>query len=736
MKKLPFPLLTVAFTAFAVAQAQMNLPSASDAPPEEVVQLSEFVVSSARDEGYRATNSTAGSRTNEKIRNLPLNIQAITLDFMRDIDARDLEEAVSYVGNVASDSVVHNGNSANIRGSNSQFQLRNFFRWYVVSNSYNTERVEVLKGPAAVLYTQAFPGGALNIVTKAPEKRNFQRISTRAGSYDAYSANLDVNQTLGPIQIRLNGIYSDADSYLDYANVRIKGISPSVAFQPFKNTRVVIEYEKTVYERCHQGGISQYFAAIPASGVRAGNVYGKVPLTKRYMGASSAADQDVTNVGVRVEQRITGDFSINAAYNYSLNERDIFRPYSINFAQIRIDAGGDFVQQRWQRVSNVNSFWSGQLSAVYKFKLLGLENKLLGGYDTGSDHYTNEVLSEFKANGTARNIKYYLADNPDLSYKPEDGAYFSRGNGDNSKNDFLGYFATLQSATRNGVFRSLLGIRYDEFTTKYLQGSPNYADALQPNKVTGNQTSPMMGVLITPWQPLSFYGLYSEAYTPNSNRRDAYNNILPAQSADGYEFGIKTSGFHGRISGSFSIYDTKIKNRTESDPNPPAGAINAGNAFIASGKDRLKGFDADFIITPLTGWDINLSYGYSDARVIKSTASNREGQRLTNHAFNSFAMFTRYTIQNGILKGAYAGAGVRYRDAGLRRYVGDAPDECDSLTSVNLLLGYVFRIGKKHQIRAALNINNVFDQEAVVSPNGVPNLAPPRMFAFTLTYSH
>ncbi|MBP8153978.1 MAG: TonB-dependent receptor [Nitrospira sp.] len=721
--------------AYTAAWAQNSINSAAEADNNSVVQLSEFVVSAEHAEGYRTTNTTAGSRTNESIRNLPINIQAVSNDFMRDTDALDLMDAVGYVGAISPDFTGLNNNSTNIRGFTSSFQLRNFLRWYAKSDSYNIERVEVLKGPAAVLYTQAFPGGALNLVTKTPQRRDFEKVAARVGSFDSYRGTIDINHDFGTVQARLNAVYSDSGSYLDYAYERIKGIAPTLAVQPTKNTNIVIDFEKTISDRNFQGGISQFQNAIPARGVIAGQIYDLVPFTTRFMGPDSSVLYQVLNTGVRLEHRFTENLSVNLNYNYFLSQRDTFRPFSSAFANIRSDAGGDFFMARWTKAFTSNSFWASQASAVYKFLAGPLKNKLLIGYDRGSDHYKNPTYAEVQpGTTTARQFKHYINANSDLGYQP--GGDFILNNNDNSRNDYEGFFGTLQTSTQNEMVRGLLGLRYDSYKTSYLPGSPNFANPLLAKEVDGNKTSPMIGILYTPWSPVTFYALYSEAYTPNSNRRDANNNTLKPQTADGFEYGFKTSALNGRISGSFSVYETDIQNRSEVDPSPPVGSVNAGNAFIASGRDRAKGFDADFIVTPRAGWDITFSYGYVDARVVESVISGAAGRRPTNHAYNSYGVFTRYSVGNGPLKGLYFGGGVRYRGSAVRRYVGASLEESDALTSVNLLVGHVIELSGKKRLRIAANVANLTDEETMVTPNGVPNLAPPRTFSLTMTLSH
>jgi iron complex outermembrane receptor protein len=732
-------LFVPAFCRGVLLLISVGLLSAQTTTPDaETLELSPFHVTARAEEGYRATNTTAGSRTNERLRDVPLTVNVITADFMRDIGATDFSSLLNYVAGASDDvggALALGNNSVVIRGLSSTFQLKNFFRWYTPSDPFNVERVEVLKGPAAVLYTQAFPGGAVNLVTKTPQTRDFQTITFRTGSNDLRSLTLDLNHDAGFAQMRVAAVDSRSATGNWFEDSRRRGLAPSVVFKPFKDTTVTAMFEYLEIENSYQGAISRYNAAIPALGVAAGDIYRAAPLDARFMGPDSSQKLFSRHAELRVEHRFTPDLSAQISYSHLSYERAVFRPSAQNFTPIVIDAGGPFVNHRWVLNLPENSFPAVQSGAVYKFATRAIDHKLFIGADWAADHFENNTRSDFVAGSvnTARTRKIYIDDPAaDFSYQPG-GEFRPTGQVANAINRATGYFGTLQSSYRRGLVRTMLGLRHDSYESEYLPGSTAFADPNTVPVTKGKRTNPMLGVLYTPKAWISAYALSSSSYTP-TNGRDAYNRTLAPQIGDGYEFGFKTSALDGRISGSVSYYNTDITNRPESDPNPPADATNP-NPMRTSGEIRSKGYDLDLLISPVPNWDTKLSLNLSDALTIASVQGNTLGQRPLNSAKESWTVFSRYTFRNTWAKGFYLGGGARHRGAPIYRYVAGTAQYGDDYTFYDALAGYAWKT-KKFQARVALNVNNLEDRRVLLVPGGNPVLSPPRTISVFFSLTH
>jgi len=181
------------------------------------VTLSEFTVSTTADKGYRAGNSVSATRINTPIKDLPFAINAFTSQFISDIGARDLWDVVQYAPSVTSSGREFNAGNAvyTIRGFDQSPQHNGFVGEAYVDTS-SVERVEVVKGPASVLYGQVAPGGTVNYITKRAQAKPFASVNLQAGNYDFWRGTIDLNQPLigDTLLFRFNGAWENALQYI------------------------------------------------------------------------------------------------------------------------------------------------------------------------------------------------------------------------------------------------------------------------------------------------------------------------------------------------------------------------------------------------------------------------------------------------------------------------------------------------------------------------------------------
>ena len=181
MKKSLPARLAAAFLAFtaAVSSAQTPPPAVeTNRPKEEAVVLTAFEVASTRETGYRATNSVSGTRVNVKLMDVPQTISVLTSDFIQDIGATDLDEALIYTSGVGT--AGFSAGQYTIRGFQTGSPRRNGIN-FSTTNAIDTsvvDRVEVVKGPSSALYGTGGPGGVVNVVTKQPQAKRATAIET------------------------------------------------------------------------------------------------------------------------------------------------------------------------------------------------------------------------------------------------------------------------------------------------------------------------------------------------------------------------------------------------------------------------------------------------------------------------------------------------------------------------------------------------------------------------------
>ena len=256
----PFPrsaarLVTCALgllVASASAQTAPPPPPAATKPAAGTpVQMSVFEVSSERDLGYRAMSSIAGSRTGEDLKNVPMPISVLTEEFLRDIDATDLLEAARFSSSGFGMPTNDNDQQAfQFRGFRSQYQTRNLFVWQAPTDAYNIERIELAKGPNALLFGNSEPGGVVNFNTKRAQFTTRNEATFRVGSWDQYRGTLDLNRKVNArLAVRLNLVHDERQSWENWVQSEREAAHLAVTYQIGPNTILRTDAEVGRFDR-------------------------------------------------------------------------------------------------------------------------------------------------------------------------------------------------------------------------------------------------------------------------------------------------------------------------------------------------------------------------------------------------------------------------------------------------------------------------------------------------------
>ncbi len=235
---------------------QVNLSAQDDEPEdEEIYTLSPFEVSSEGDVGYISNFTLSGNLTNIALEDVPASISVMTTELLDDLGAEDLQDAMEFATGV----VVQrengvpggNGNSFTFRGIQTNWQARDNFRWYVPSDNYNVERLEVNLGPVGMLYGESAATGALNISTKRPIRgANFLRTRFQIDSEGSWRNTLDWNKALGENwALRLNTLVSEEEYWRGPAHDDRLGFTAGLTWSPSTNTHITATYEWGEIER-------------------------------------------------------------------------------------------------------------------------------------------------------------------------------------------------------------------------------------------------------------------------------------------------------------------------------------------------------------------------------------------------------------------------------------------------------------------------------------------------------
>jgi|GEM_PF-373013 len=336
-------------TDSTTGQTQAKAPSASS--EDDTILLSPFEVSTSKDKGYRATNSTSGTRLDTPIKELPLNLEVITNQFIQDTGATNLREALRYSAGVLlesqSDAFVEPDGDRQTAGANdprgatrapgdSTTKLRGFvidqvlrdgFRRQYSADSIDIDRVEVLRGPSALLYGVGSFGGVINYLPKKPLLTEKYYTGLTVGTQGLYRGEFDFTGPLGSSSwkpaYRITGSYEERGDYTDFYKSKHWTLSPVFSFNPFKNTTVVIDNE---FGHVDQTGVG--FQNIRSNGSRTGAWLTDVtpravnPRTFRWSGPDTFLKGPFRNSVLDVTQKVSDQFFVRAGVAQSRREFD------------------------------------------------------------------------------------------------------------------------------------------------------------------------------------------------------------------------------------------------------------------------------------------------------------------------------------------------------------------------------------------------------------------------------
>ena len=229
------------------ATAQTTTP---DTPPdgEKVVVLDTFQVTTTKDRGYLAGNSVSATRIDTPIKDLPFSISAFTEQFIDDIGANELLDVAVFAPGVTSGAkeFTQGNNRYSIRGFDGDVTpQRNGFVGNRYVDSGNIARVEVVKGPASLLYGQITPGGTVNYITKRATEQDFTKIKTQVGTDDFFRTDVDVNRSFadGRLSARFIGAYENLLAWAEPSGGDAHLLAGSIVMKPNDQISLTIDLE-------------------------------------------------------------------------------------------------------------------------------------------------------------------------------------------------------------------------------------------------------------------------------------------------------------------------------------------------------------------------------------------------------------------------------------------------------------------------------------------------------------
>ncbi len=679
----------------------------TETPPEQPTTQSdepiELVVTGEQD-GYRIPTASTATKTDTPLRDVPQAIQVIPQQVLQDQQVRRLNEALKNAPGVIADNSERSAfEGFTIRGFSNRNIIRNGLRddtnITTNINTENIEQIEVLRGPASVLFGQGGAGGTINIVTKKPQSIPFYSIEGTIGSFDTYGGSIDFTGPLNDDRTflyRLNASVSTTGTFVDFFERERYFIAPSFTWLMGKNTQLTLEAEYSDQKQPNDRGL-------PAVGTVLPNPNGKLPIN-RFIGEPfdeiDKNNRQSLRVGYNFEHRFSENWQFRNNFNFSylsVEQNSLF-PTELLEDERTLERGvyvSKFAQQTYNLDTNV----------VGNFKSGSLDHKLLFGIDLSRDISYGEGLDSL------RELDPIDIFNP-IYRRDSLGAIIEEIPDTPTISEGLGIYLQDQISFSDN-FKLVLGGRFD-IVTQELENAQGETTNFQQDEAF----SPRVGIVYQPSQAVSLYANYSRSFQQVTD--SSSNRLFIPERGTQYEVGVKVD-WTNNLSSTLALYQITRSNILFTDLSDPSGRTS-----LQAGEQRSRGIELDITGEILPGWRIIGGYAYTDARISEDN-NIPEGNRINNVPEHAFSLWTTYELQKGNLQGLGFGLGLFY--VGERQGNLDNNFSLPSYLRTDAALFY-----RRNNFRAALNLQNLFDNEYFETAESLLRVYPgaPRTVKFTL----
>ncbi|WP_157944638.1 TonB-dependent siderophore receptor [Mangrovicella endophytica] len=649
-------------------------------------------------EGYTAETTTTGSKTATPLIEIPQSISVVTTDQLEDRGVQNLGEALNYTAGVISQPF---GNDVRyfapiIRGfdATNSVYLNNFrfIRDFgaLAFEPFGQERIEVIKGPASVLYGQGEPGGLINLIQKRPTGETFGEAGIEVGSDNRYVAKFDYAGVANDVvSYRLTGLGRLADGEQDFIEDNRFYIAPTVTIEPDADTSFTL-----LSSLQYDTGTSQI--GLPLQGTINDNPNGSLP-PSRYLGEPDFNDNEswIGTIGYEFRHRFNETFEVRQNVQYLKFDADSNNLYFSFLDPVDLRTGYRGVNVQSETIDS-----------------LGIDNQLEAKFDTGAMQHTTLVGLDYKLNNQWRSSNFSGSVGPIDVFDPvygqpvtvnPDGANIT-----DVTQDQVGLY--LQDQIKFDRLNVSLGLRQDWAGLDDNESG----DEANYDKLTGRA-----GALYLFDNGFAPFVGYSTSFSPTAGVSDVTGELFDPTEGEQIEGGFKYQplGWNSFITA--SVYDL-TKTNVVSTQAVPDGAGGLESETSQTGEIRSRGFEFEATANLSQGLSLIAAYTYTDAEITEGddtidattglVTATTTGNRPANIPEHAASLWLNYELQSEMLKGLSFGGGMRYIG---ERYGNNANTiDLSSATVFDAAIRY-----ERDSFEAKLNVNNIADKEYFASCN-------------------
>ncbi len=683
---------------------------------EEENFLNEVQIVAAGEKNYNVT-STKTEKLSGDLIDLPQTINVVNRSL---IDDRQSFLYKDVVRNTTGVSLQSSTNDIMIRGfsliggsasGSSQFLngMRNFYIGYSNDlNLTNIESVEVLKGPASILFGANSPGGSINAITKKPLEVERYTAGASFGSWGRYRADIDLTGPLTKdkkLLYRLNAGYQSDPDYRDFVYRNNLLVAPTISYKQNKTT-VTAEfiYNKVDKTFWYDWGVPTWNNDVFA-----------VPISYTPHEPTDKVLYNNIALLLQLDQELTENLSFHSRFNSSQNRTDgnTHAPLFFN----PIPGPDSLVRRVYREVIEDNSgtyfsnylTWNPQAGAI-KFSITG-----------GVDFFKTKYFYNVNQAGFFDGVPPINVFQP--SYRTVTTNSYDVTGGFFAFNftSFTGSYliSRIEFSTK---LKLLLGARYDQYNFESFPGkTPNDTKAFLPN----------IGLTYQPLGGLSIYGSYSKGFLPQNTQSPDIGGPFDPEYSSQAEFGVKKEFLNGQWTATAAWYTIDRENiLVPEDPANPFGRSQA------TGEANSTGVEFDLLGEILPNWNVKAGYAYNESRITNSTYTFLFERQANNAPYHNGNFWTRYNFVTGALKGFSISAGLWH--VGNRTTDGtlDFPSAARvTLPAYTVVDGGVFY--SFDNVVLNLYVDNLFDERYIYGASNAFYMQPgkPRNFMLRVQFT-
>jgi len=672
------PRLSASTIALLSASVFWQPAFAEDAFDVEAYDDSRTIIVTGLSEGYLATNSVTATKTDTPLIDIPQTINVVTREQLDDQAHHSLADILRYVPGTTVGQGEGNRDQITLRGQNTTADffldgVRDDVQYY--RGLYNIERVEILKGPYALIFGRGGGGGIINRVQKSPLSDDFIYAGQASiNSLGAYDMSADVNAPFSDAAaVRINAVYENFDSHRDFVGGARYAWNPYVAFKLNDAWKLGLSYEYVHDDRTTDRGIPSIASGAgqpnrPIAGYR--NQFFGVP-------GANYTKLEAQIAKLRLDGALTSNLSFSGTILYGDYDKTYLNVYPNGAATaqsgtVALAAYSD-PTQRENFIAQANLVWGVETGP--------LMHKILVGTEYGDQKSANRRI-----NGALSNATFNLSNPifPTVNFNA-----LSR----DTVSDVTFFSVYVQDQISFGDHIDVVaGLRYDNFD---IDGTDLLPAVDRPFARKDEKVSPRLGLIFKPQENISLYGSYSQSFLPRSGDQFlaltvTQQNLAPEKFTN-YEIGAKWD-VQPNLNLTLAAFQLERSNATTPDPRNPVVSINIGTT-------RTQGIELAVTGNITSSWQVHGGYSYQDA-ALAGNDSVRLGQVPQHQAslWNRYDFNDRFAVGLGIIHQSSQFAAIR-----------TAPNTTKLPAFTRVDAAFYYDLSDALQLQ--LNVENLFDTD-------------------------